>query len=249
MARLRGVGGSDRLCSQTLLLCPLCFDCCREGSVIKLPFLCLCLWLYLQWAGWSPPGGGGGGWCVCGHTGDCFTQGYRKVRPKRINEETALLPQTLFLPARILWGESGYRGPQMGGSLTWQIEGWGSRTGERKSARALASGKCEMCRCVFKTALSRILSSSWKGHPQSLHLYSHIFITRTAAELSFHQRLAGSTHTLMSSMHELYKEPWGAALMFPFLCFLSVADITAWKYVSKSHTGCEQREGFFFFFS
>lgn len=39
----------------------------------------------------------------------------------------------------------------------------------------------------------------------------------------------------------------GAALMFPFLCFLCVADITDWKYVSKSHTGCEQHEPLFFF--
>lgn len=61
--------------------------------------------------------------------------------------------------------------------------------------------------------------------------FIYIFITRTAAKVSF-QTLVGSTHALMSSVHELYKEPWGAALMFPFLRFLSMADITAWKYIS-----------------
>lgn len=165
---------------------------------------------------------------------------------KKINEETALLPQTLFLPARILWEESGYHGPQKGGSLTWQIEGWGRRLGG-ESKRDLAGGKCEMCRCVFKTALSRISSYLQKRHCQSLHLYSHILLTRAVAKVSF-QTLVGFTCTLMSSVHELYKEPWGAALMFPFLCFLSVVDITDWKCVSKSHTGCKQRESFFFFF-
>lgn len=66
-ARLRDVGGGDRLRSQTLLLSPLCFHCCQEGSVIKLPFLCLCLWLYLQWAGCSPPAGAGGGGSLWAH--------------------------------------------------------------------------------------------------------------------------------------------------------------------------------------
>lgn len=246
-ARLRDVGGGGRLCSQTLLLSSPCFHCCQEGSVIKLPFLCLRVWLYLQWAGCSPPAGGGGVWgrrCLWAH-GRLFYTRLQEGQSQKINEETALLPQSLFLPARILWEESGYRGPQMGGSLTWQIEGWG-----RESGRDLAGGKCETCRCVFKTALSRILSSSQKRHHQSLHLYSHIFITRTAAKVSF-QTLVGSTHALMSSVHELYKEPWGAALMFPFLRFLSMADITAWKYISWSHTGCEQRELLktFFFWS
>lgn len=34
------------------LLCPLCFHCCQEGSVIKFPFLCLFLCLTVSAAGW-----------------------------------------------------------------------------------------------------------------------------------------------------------------------------------------------------
>lgn len=73
-----GIRGGSRLCSETLLLSPLCFHCCQEGSVIKLPFLSLTLCPTVLVSSYR--GGGGGGYCL--HTGDCFTRGYRKVRSK-----------------------------------------------------------------------------------------------------------------------------------------------------------------------
>lgn len=152
-----GIRGGSRLCSETLLLSPLCFHCCQEGSVIKLPFLSLPLCPTVLVSSYR----GGGGFTVC--TRAIVLHEVTGRSDPKINEETALLPQTLFLPARILWEESGYHGPQKGGSLTWQIEGWGRRTG----------GEGERCRwgemwdvqVFFKTVLSRILSSSLKQPP------------------------------------------------------------------------------------
>lgn len=186
---------------------------------------------------------------VCGHKGDCFTRGYRKVRSKKKknqwgNSSAASNSNSHSASQDPLRGIGISRAPN-GRIINMTDKGWGRRMGEREQERSCWWEMWDMQVCFQESAQQNFIPSR-KHYRQSLHLYSHIFITRAVAEVSF-QTLVGSTHAMMSNMHELYKEPWGATLMFPFLCFLSMADITDWKYVSKSHTGCEQREPPFFF--
>lgn len=65
--------------------------------------------------------------------------------------------------------------------------------------------------------------------PKTPSSKTFLCITVTEVEVSFQASAFSTAQELLSSVPELYKKPWGVALMFPSLCFLGVADITGWK--------------------
>lgn len=144
-------------CSQTLLLSPLCFHCCQEGSVIKLPFLSLPLHLTVLVS--SCRGGGGG---VLSAPGDCFTRGYRKVRSKNQWGNSSAASNSISASQDPLRGIGISRAPK-GRIINMTDRGMKEEDG----------GEGERCRwgemwdvqVFFKTVLSRILSSSPKQPP------------------------------------------------------------------------------------
>lgn len=144
---------------------------------------------------------------------------------KKINEETALLPPTLFLPARILWEESGYRRAPNGRIINMTDRGMRKEDGGERAGEILLVGNVRRAG-VFSRQHSAEFYPLHESAMARAFFSIHIFSSQEQRR-KFPSTRWWVPHTrwcpaCMSFIRNL----GGAALMFPFLCFLSVADIT-----------------------